>query len=415
MAKLRRDKIWRWRCQWTVVTLAAVALIVYNAAANVWILREPSCAHSRTAGTPIAPTISTCEPCPETPPSVYSPVDDDPLAHLDLRLGRWDASRTFRLFDYASVGDLYADSNAANRVCLATQTSIERLGELLRISAHWSGPISVAVFTAGDEFRLLRGFATWLFRCEPELYARLAIHVAMPGDKPGTSGRLPSWARACDKTPTPGTERGPDTIQWRERHPYPQNHMRNLARKNCHTPYVFLVDIDIVPSKEPFMRNLARKNCHTPYVFLVDIDIVPSKGMTEALNKFFASPPKCNLCAYVVPTYELDRRVATFPSNKSELLRLSKLQLAIAFHRKVFIYNQYASNFSRWEASGGNESSDTHVSHNVTNFELLYEPFYIAPDNVPVHDERFLGYGYTRNTQVCSCVDEESNMRKRKK
>jgi hypothetical protein len=55
---------------------------------------------------------------------------------------------------------------------------------------------------------------------------------------------------------------------------------------------------------------------------------------------------------------------------------------------------------SRWEASGGNESTETHVSHNVTNFELLYEPFYVAPDTVPAHDERFLGYGFTRNTQV---------------
>lgn len=41
-----------------------------------------------------------------------------------------------------------------------------------------------------------------------------------------------------------------------------------------------------------------------------------------------------------------------------------------------------------------------HISHPVTNFEFLYEPFYVAPDTVPPHDERFVGYGYTRNTQV---------------
>lgn len=40
------------------------------------------------------------------------------------------------------------------------------------------------------------------------------------------------------------------------------------------------------------------------------------------------------------------------------------------------------------------------MSHNVTNFEFLYEPFYVAADTVPEHDERFIGYGYTRNTQV---------------
>lgn len=45
-----------------------------------------------------------------------------------------------------------------------------------------------------------------------------------------------------------------------------------------------------------------------------------------------------------------------------------------------------------------------HISHPVTNFEFFYEPFYVAPDVVPPHDERFIGYGYTRNSQVC-CVD----------
>lgn len=43
---------------------------------------------------------------------------------------------------------------------------------------------------------------------------------------------------------------------------------------------------------------------------------------------------------------------------------------------------------------------ETHISHNVTNFEFFYEPFYVASDVVPPHDERFLGYGFTRNTQV---------------
>lgn len=46
------------------------------------------------------------------------------------------------------------------------------------------------------------------------------------------------------------------------------------------------------------------------------------------------------------------------------------------------------------------ENEEIHISHNVTNFEFLYEPFYVAQDTVPPHDERFLGYGYTRNSQV---------------
>ena len=31
------------------------------------------------------------------------------------------------------------------------------------------------------------------------------------------------------------------------------------------------------------------------------------------------------------------------------------------------------------------------VSHDVTNYEFFYEPFYAARDDAPPHDERFVG------------------------
>ena len=104
---------------------------------------------------------------------------------------------------------------------------------------------------------------------------------------------------------------------WRVRNVYPQNHMRNLARKNCQTDYVFLTDVDIVPS-----TNLSR-----------------------VLEEFLAAD-HCEKCAFVIPTYELDARVR-FPQNKSELVRLAKKGLARPFHQKVFIHNQFATNFTR--------------------------------------------------------------------
>lgn len=219
--------------------------MIYNAAANMWLLRpSPSC--PVTNSSPLPPEPSSCEPCIDT---VSNTVDDDPIARLDLRLGRWDFSRSFRMFDNAAVGDLYSEVSSDRHVCLATQSSIERLHELLRIAAHWSGPISVAVFVAGDEMRLLRAFATWLFRCNPEVYSRVALHVATPSERPAVFGSMPTWARDCNVKPLPPGERKADTVAWRARHPYPQNHLRNLARKNCHTSYVFLVDVDIVPSR----------------------------------------------------------------------------------------------------------------------------------------------------------------------
>ncbi|XP_037968221.2 beta-1,4-glucuronyltransferase 1 [Plutella xylostella] len=348
----------------SVVSVAAVLLVLYNAAAHVWLQRDAACVPA-----PPPPPPPSCEPCAQ-PPRAAPPAD--PLAALDMRLGRWDGARAYRLFDYAAVGSRYASLGGSRRVCLATQSSVERLHELLALAAHWSGPLSVAVFVTGDELRALRGFAAWLLRCRPAVWARLALHVGTPGARPGAAGgALPGWARDCAQPP-PAPRRRADTVAWRATHPYPQNHLRNLARKNC----------------------------HGSHVLLLDIDVVPSRGLAPALERFLRAAPRCPLCVYVVPTYELDRRVRAFPSDKAELVRLSRKKLAVPFHKKSFSLSQRASNFSRWEASGGNESAETHVSHNVTNFELFYEPFYLAPDSVPAHDERFLGYGFTRNTQT---------------
>lgn len=65
------------------------------------------------------------------------------------------------------------------------------------------------------------------------------------------------------------------------------------------------------------------------------------------------------------------------------------------FNREYFVLF-----IDRWESGIGSPQDETNISHNVTNFEFLYEPFYVSSDTVPPHDERFLGYGFTRNTQV---------------
>lgn len=72
--------------------------------------------------------------------------------------------------------------------------------------------------------------------------------------------------------------------------------------------------------------------------------------MADGLEVFIKSDSCTSLCAYVIPTYEVDERVP-FPRNKSELIRLKGRGLARPFHHKVFIYNQFATNFSRFVES----------------------------------------------------------------
>jgi beta-1,4-glucuronyltransferase 1 len=188
------------------------------------------------------------------------------------------------------------------------------------------------VYAAGDdELYLLQLYLTYLRRCYRTIRERVSFHLALPKERAATHIRaihLGDLAKySCVKPEQTLNEllkqRTGETKKWRIKYPYPQNFLRNVARKNCQTYFVFLTDVDIIVS-----ANL---------------------NFAEQLDKFLRKA-KCsninNLCAYVIPTYELDERVR-FPRNKTDLIRLANKGLARPFHNKVFIYNQFATNFSR--------------------------------------------------------------------
>ncbi|KYN23020.1 N-acetyllactosaminide beta-1,3-N-acetylglucosaminyltransferase, partial [Trachymyrmex cornetzi] len=318
----------------------------------------------------------------------YQPASPDANSlKLDIKLGRWDSRRIFRMYDSVLVGSRFTELSQTYRVCLATQSSVEKLHSLVQVALHWTGPMSVALYAAGDEeFEVLQRYLVYLRRCYESIRERVIFSLAVP--KMRTPKKQPRVIELPDHVDCAKPEatlnefmnRVPsEQTNWRIRNVYPQNHMRNLARKNC----------------------------QTDYVFLTDVDIVPSFNLTVVLDEFLRND-NCDKCAYVIPTYELDTRVR-FPPNKTELIRLATKGLARPFHQKVFIHNQFATNFTRWlqDVSPNHvhhenvKTGKVYISHDVTNFEFLYEPFYVAKDIVPPHDERFMGYGYTRNTQHC--------------
>lgn len=259
------------------------------------------------------------------PPEKSPPLEPSPILSIDVRAGRWDSRRMFRSFDSILVGADFFSSSERSKVCLATQSSVEKLFSLVQVMHHWSGPMSVALYAAGDEeFEALQKYLTYLSDCYQREMARVSFSLMVPKGRPpkkqARAFRLPGRVN-CAKPEATLSEFtnniSNEQVNWRTRNVYPQNHVRNLARKNC----------------------------QTDYVFLTDVDIVPSYNMSTSLDEFLRRDT-CDKCAYVIPTYELDTRVH-FPNNKSELVRLAKKSLARPFHQKVFIHNQYATNFTR--------------------------------------------------------------------
>ncbi|KAF6205241.1 hypothetical protein GE061_019409 [Apolygus lucorum] len=294
---------------------------------------------------------------------------------LDPRLARWDSQRRYKMIDRALVGVRYLKLSDEFSVCLATQTSVEKLDSLVHIANHWSGPISIAVFVVGDdEYAIVREYIKFLRQCFSRVKNQVSFHLAFPSEQVPSSSPPPKniSARNCGKHEAVLEElvlqRATEIVEWHRNNPYPQNHMRNLARKNCLTPQVFLTDVDVIPSIRA----------------------------AEGLHEFFKTE-NCTKCAYVIPTYELATNWP-FPRTKKQLVRLSRNGLARPFHQKIFLLNSFATNHSKWEED--TIEKPVHVSHNVTHLKFYYEPFYISEDSAPPHDERFIGYGLTKNTQV---------------
>lgn len=54
--------------------------------------------------------------------------------------------------------DLQISNANVSQVCLATQTSLDRLDEILALADNWAGPISVAIFLPHIVFYLAKVF-----------------------------------------------------------------------------------------------------------------------------------------------------------------------------------------------------------------------------------------------------------------
>ena len=167
--------------------------------------------------------------------------------------------------------------------------------------------------------------------------------------------------------------RPPQLLRWRASYAYPQN----------------------------LLRNTAKAGCQTNYTFVPDIDMVPSPGMAARLETFLARDQQlgnCTKCAFVIPTYEISTEAARLPANKTELVTYIGEKKARQFHQAVYSINQKSSDLKRWEKVPETDNLDT--AYKIEKYIFKYEPLYVARGDTPPFDERFIGFGMTRNTQV---------------
>lgn len=196
-------------------------------------------------------------------------------------------------------------------ITLTTQGTHEFLHHAIELCDRWEGYISLAVYAPGDDFRLALNMIYYLRQCANRCVAdRIHWHLVF---ETAYAPRKASAATAFLET---------------------QNFDCNLPMES--TIRLYNLDSNFRETKGlPYpinvLRNVARLNSKTKYIFASDIELYPSVGIVPAFFKLLKREQlgqvgliKRNIPhVYVTPIFEVKESVKA-PRTKKELIELFK-------------------------------------------------------------------------------------------
>ncbi|XP_066956682.1 beta-1,4-glucuronyltransferase 1-like [Macrobrachium rosenbergii] len=316
-------------------------------------------------------------------------LSDDHEAILS-RIARWsvlDSSGEFRV----SVGilrgtglDSSSDDGPEGReelfgptsqgLTLVTQCSFGQLHHLPHLASHWQGPVSVAVFALSGEVQAVVQAFHLLRRCYPNIKENVTFSLIFPLNSPTSPHLTPtSDTTPCDKI-------------------FSDTYQANYDFKGIQYP-------------NNLLRNTAKKATTTGLMVVIDIDMVPSEGLHEAFSRYAknnnildenSSEEKT---VWILPAYEIKEGTA-IPKTKQDLLKMREKGTARPFYQELCLKCQKYTDYAAWEKSAKGKQGSVEALYEVL-WQDPYEPFYISRVNVPSYDERFRQYGFNRISQVC--------------
>lgn len=247
----------------------------------------------------------------------------------DIRPGPQDPLRTYLYFLNFELDKLDEPFD----VTICVQLSLDRLQTLDELALHWRGPISAAIYLSELESNLLMAS----IENSNNLASRRNIGYHLVFRDHGFN--------------------------------YPINRLRNIALANALTPYVFLSDIDFLPSYNLY-----------DYLRQVIGDMVQSE-------RFARNPPLSN-AALVVPAFENLQYKFEFPLSKNELLSQLNLGIVSMFREQIWPLGHAPTDYNKWRVA-------TQVYQ--VNWQPEYEPLVVIDrKEVPKFDERFVGFGWNK-------------------
>ncbi|XP_078590078.1 beta-1,4-glucuronyltransferase 1-like [Branchiostoma floridae x Branchiostoma japonicum] len=302
-----------------------------------------------------------------------------------LSKGSLDVSGQYRIHNFYIRSDDAANGDVQlEDATLVTQCSVQNLYHIVELSVRWDGPVSVAIFAPGENAAFADDIVGGLRRCYPLIRKYVSFHLVYP-----TSREAIIYEESPTLLNTPCQDilhlakyHKSATLNYgAEKEPYPNNLLRNVARQGSSTEFIFVVDIDMLPSEK----------LRTDFVhFALENRLFDSR--TSLVSDHLDT-------VYVVPAFELQLN-ASIPKDKTELLETLQQGQARPFYRDICWKCQSSTDYDKWTAAKSSSKRRLDVAYNVT-WKDPWEPFYIGRWSVPLYDERFKQYGFNRISQVC--------------
>ncbi|XP_060108111.1 beta-1,4-glucuronyltransferase 1 [Heteronotia binoei] len=290
--------------------------------------------------------------------------------------GSLDASRQYRIYQDMLHGTW--DGEQRQDVVLVTHTSLSNLHHTQQLVERWRGPLSVALFAPGSaEVRLATLMVYALAALCAPIRQLVRLHLVCHADQVAAFPELEDhdeFARlqACGDV------------------------FAKLARVGAGQRN-YAMDVFNASYPNNLLRNVARRVVGGHWMLVVDVDMVPSEGLREAFLALPRITDEGTPGVLVVPAFEI-RHTRRIPGTKTELLQLYQVGEIRPFYEELCPRCQAPTNYSHWLnlPVGG----PLHVAYEV-EWTDPWEPFYIGTSSVPHYDERFKQYGFNRISQAC--------------
>lgn len=255
---------------------------------------------------------------------VVSPDDANNNVELDSPCAELHLNKTKTYRTHINYLPNCLNKEADKSVTLVIQMSLDRLSMLELILSHWSGPLSLALYLSDAESQTFLDF----YSNSQLLSSRCNVgyHVV-----------------------------------YKEGDHYPVNFLRNLAMDQSTTQYIFLSDVDFIPSIGSF------------------------QALQSSVSSILSDHPNRLL---IVPAFENNRYSAVnYPLTKAELVKKLDLGEIFTFRSNEWPQGHRPTNFPHWRAST--------IPYTV-NWEPDFEPYIVGRRDIPKFDKRFVGFGWNK-------------------